>query len=120
MMLRSRRSEWLAAAALMAPFVAIYGVLFVYPTVKMIVLSFQNAPLIGTGRWIGFDNYRRLWFNRLFSRNSISHRSSVPRCSNSRHGSASSGRARCRISGWRPLASERGAHWDRHERMKRP
>ena len=67
MMLRSRRSEWLAAAALMAPFVAIYGVLFVYPTIKMIVLSFQNAPLIGAGRWIGFDNYRRLWFDRLFS-----------------------------------------------------
>ena len=66
-MLRSRRSEWLSALALMAPFVAIYGVLFVYPTIKMIELSFRAAPLIGYGRWIGFDNYRRLWSDRLFS-----------------------------------------------------
>ena len=66
-MLRSRRSEWLSALALMAPFVAIYGVLFVYPTIKMVDLSFRAAPLIGYGRWIGFDNYRRLWSDRLFS-----------------------------------------------------
>ena len=66
-MLRSRRSEWLSALALMAPFVAIYGVLFVYPTIKMVELSFRAAPLIGYGRWIGFDNYRRLWSDRLFS-----------------------------------------------------
>jgi multiple sugar transport system permease protein len=66
-MLRSRRSEWLAALALMAPFVVIYGVLFVYPTVRMVDLSFRAAPLIGPGRWIGFDNYRRLWSDRLFA-----------------------------------------------------
>jgi len=66
-MLRSRRSEWLSALALMAPFVAIYGVLFVYPTIKMVELSFRAAPLIGYGRWIGLDNYRRLWSDRLFS-----------------------------------------------------
>ena len=41
--------------------------LFVYPTIKMIDLSFRAAPLIGAGRWIGFDNYRRLWSDRLFS-----------------------------------------------------
>ena len=35
-MLRSKRSEVLTAAVLMAPFVVIYGVLFVYPTVKMV------------------------------------------------------------------------------------
>src|SRR5947209_2176661 len=66
-MARSRRGEWLTAYTLMAPFVAIYGVLFVYPTIKMMELSFENAPLIGVGRWIGFDNYRRLWADRLFS-----------------------------------------------------
>ena len=31
--------------------------LFVYPTIKMLELSFTNAPLIGDGEWIGFENY---------------------------------------------------------------
>ena len=51
----------------MAPFLAVYGVLFVYPTIRMVDLSFRAAPLIGPGRWIGFDNYRRLGIDRLFS-----------------------------------------------------
>lgn len=66
-MLRSKRSEYFAAAVLMAPFVVIYGVLFVYPTIKMVELSLTNAPLIGPGKWIGFDNFRRLANDRLFS-----------------------------------------------------
>ena len=66
-MLRSRRSEWFAALVMMTPFVAIYGVLFVYPTVKMVELSFRNAPLIGYGRWVSFGNYLRLWSDRLFA-----------------------------------------------------
>ena len=51
----------------MAPFVVIYGVLFVYPTVKMVQLSLTNAPLIGAGTWVGLDNYYRLASDRLFS-----------------------------------------------------
>ena len=47
----------LTAAVLMAPFVVIYGCLFVYPTIKMAQLSFTNAPLIGPGNWVGLDNY---------------------------------------------------------------
>ena len=66
-MLRSKRSEYLTAAVLMAPFVIIYGVLFVYPILKMAQLSLTNAPLIGPGRWIGFDNFWRLASDRLFS-----------------------------------------------------
>lgn len=66
-MLRSRRNDYLTAAVLMAPFVVIYGVLFVYPTAKMVELAFTNAPLIGPGKWVGFDNFRRLWNDRLFS-----------------------------------------------------
>ncbi len=65
-MLKSKRSEYVAAAVLMAPFVVIYGVLFVYPTIKMAQLSFTNAPLIGPGRGVGFDNYWRLATERLF------------------------------------------------------
>ena len=48
-MLKSKRAELLTAFVLMAPFVVIYGVLFVYPTIKMVQLSFTDAPLIGDG-----------------------------------------------------------------------
>jgi multiple sugar transport system permease protein len=66
-MLRSKRTEILAASLLMAPFVVTYGVLFIYPTIKMAELSLTNAPLIGPGKWVGLDNYFRLASDRLFS-----------------------------------------------------
>jgi multiple sugar transport system permease protein len=66
-MLRSKRSEILAASMLMAPFAVTYGVLFIYPTIKMAQLSLTNAPLIGPGKWVGLDNYFRLASDRLFS-----------------------------------------------------
>jgi multiple sugar transport system permease protein len=66
-MIRSRRTEILVAFALMAPFVVIYSVLFIYPTIRMFQLSLTNAPMIGGGEWVGFDNFRRLASERLFS-----------------------------------------------------
>ena len=66
-MLRSKRTEILAASMLMAPFVVTYGVLFIYPTIKMAQLSLTNAPLIGPGKWVGLDHYFRLASDRLFS-----------------------------------------------------
>jgi multiple sugar transport system permease protein len=66
-MLRSKRTEILAASMLMAPFVITYGVMFIYPTIKMAQLSLTNAPLIGPGKWVGLDNYFRLASDRLFS-----------------------------------------------------
>jgi multiple sugar transport system permease protein len=66
-MLRSKRTEILAASLLLAPFVVTYGVLFIYPTIKMAQLSLTNAPLIGPGKWVGLDNYFRLASDRLFS-----------------------------------------------------
>ncbi len=65
-MLKSRRDEILAAAVLIAPFVGIYGWLFIYPTIQMVGLSFTNAPLIGAGDWTGVDNYVRLLNDRIF------------------------------------------------------
>jgi len=64
-MLKSRRNEIFAAVVLIAPFVAVYGWLFVYPTIQMVHLSFTNAPLIGAGDWIGFDNYAKLFGDRI-------------------------------------------------------
>ncbi|MBV8456461.1 MAG: sugar ABC transporter permease [Acetobacteraceae bacterium] len=63
---RPARGEAKQAAALVAPFVIAYLVLFIYPTLKMIELSFTNAPLIGAGRWVGFRNYVRLGQDLLF------------------------------------------------------
>lgn len=65
-MLTNRRSELLVALLLVAPFVAIYGWLFVYPTIQMVQLSFTNAPLIGDGKWTGLKNYERLFSDRIF------------------------------------------------------
>jgi multiple sugar transport system permease protein len=59
-MLRNRRRDFLIAAILVAPFVAIYALVFIYPTVQMFLLSFTDAPLIGAGQWVGIENYTRL------------------------------------------------------------
>ncbi|HXS22696.1 MAG TPA: hypothetical protein VN719_00565, partial [Gemmatimonadales bacterium] len=64
--LRSKRNEILTAAVLMAPFIVVYGVLFIYPTIKMVQISFTNAPLIGEGSFVGIENFVRLWNTRLF------------------------------------------------------
>jgi multiple sugar transport system permease protein len=65
-MIRSRRNDILVAYSLIAPFLVVYAVLFVYPAAKMFMLAFTNAPLIGSGDWVGFKNFERLWHDRLF------------------------------------------------------
>lgn len=67
-MLTSRRSEQWVAMVLIAPFVAIYGWMFIYPTLQMVALSFTDAPLIGKGNWIGVANYDRLIHDKTFGR----------------------------------------------------
>jgi multiple sugar transport system permease protein len=59
-MLTNRRSELFAAFVLVAPFVALYAWMFVWPTIQMVWLSFTNAPLIGAGEYVGLENYRKL------------------------------------------------------------
>ena len=65
-MIRNTKRETLAALVLIAPFVAIYGLIFIYPTANMFLLSFQDAPLIGDGDWVGLENYTRLGSDRRF------------------------------------------------------
>lgn len=48
------------------PFIVVYAVLFIWPTIQMIWLSLHNAPLIGPGKWVGIDNYIKLFKDRLF------------------------------------------------------
>ena len=65
------RDNWVAAA-FVAPFVIAYLVLFLYPTVRMVILTFTDAPLIGSGKWIGFKNYVRLFSDKAYI-NSVWH-----------------------------------------------
>lgn len=65
-MLRNARKEALIALLLVAPFVAVFGLIFVYPTIKMFLTSFTDAPLIGEGDWVGLKNYERLGRDRRF------------------------------------------------------
>jgi multiple sugar transport system permease protein len=65
-MLKSRRTEIVSAAVLIAPFVAIYAWLFIYPTIQMVHLSLTDAPLIGDGNWVGLQNYLALLSDRVF------------------------------------------------------
>ena len=51
---------------LITPFLIVYGVLFVYPTIKMVFMTFTDAPLIGSGNFVGLKNYIRLFSDRLF------------------------------------------------------
>jgi multiple sugar transport system permease protein len=67
-MLQDRRKDLLVALLLIAPFLAIYALVFAYPTIQMFGISFTDAPLIGEGSWKGIDNYTRLDNDPLFRR----------------------------------------------------
>ena len=66
-MRRYQRAEVVTAYVLLVPFLVIYGLLFVYPTLRMVMLTFTKAPLIGPGDWVGLANYSKLFSDRLFS-----------------------------------------------------
>lgn len=63
---KRRRRELRNAALMVGPFVLILLVFFLYPTYKVIALSFTDAPLIGEGEWIGLANYAKLLNDKLF------------------------------------------------------
>lgn len=60
------RSEYLAALVLVSPFLVIYGLLFVWPTIQMVLMSFTDAPLIGAGDRVGLKNYIKIFSQRIF------------------------------------------------------
>lgn len=65
-MITNRRREVAVAMTLIAPFVLTFVLVFLYPTIRMIELSFTDAPLIGTGEWVGLANFKRLLKDNLF------------------------------------------------------
>jgi len=70
-MLRNRRSEILVAYILVAPFILIYGWLFIYPTIQMVQMSFTKSPLVGAGEWVGLKNYIRMFKDPTFFKSVI-------------------------------------------------
>ena len=66
--MKYKREEVLYAVVLVAPFVVAYLLFLIYPTIYQLTLSFQKAPLIGPGEWIGLDNYVKLYNDKLFWR----------------------------------------------------
>ncbi|MFU8888228.1 MAG: carbohydrate ABC transporter permease [Trueperaceae bacterium] len=59
---------WRDALLLVAPFTLLYLVFFLYPTGRVIQLSFTDAPLIGEGSYVGIANFERLFNDALFWR----------------------------------------------------
>ncbi len=65
-MIRNKSRHRLVAISLILPFVAIFALVFAYPVVEVVRMSFTDAPLIGDGDWVGLANYRRLLTDSLF------------------------------------------------------
>lgn len=65
-MIGNRRKNLVAAYVLVAPFAVVFTLFFLYPAVKVVQMSFTDAPLIGDGTWVGLENYKRLLSDKLF------------------------------------------------------
>src|SRR6185437_17154351 len=67
-MSKNRPRDNRAALLLTAPFLAVYGLLFIYPTLQLVTTSLTNAQLTAPGDFVGLDNYAQLFRDFRFSR----------------------------------------------------
>ena len=66
---RSQRRKlimWRDAFLLISPFLLLYILFFLFPTIRAIQLSFTDAPLVGKGNFIGLENYQKLFASKDF------------------------------------------------------
>lgn len=63
---RKRSSGWKTAFLLLLPFTFVYIVFLIYPTGRVLYLSFTNSDIAGIGDFIGGQNYARLVKDPLF------------------------------------------------------
>jgi multiple sugar transport system permease protein len=61
-----KRTPWLTVILLVAPFLIVYGAFLIYPTIRVILLSFTDADITAKGAYIGTANYVKLWNDPLF------------------------------------------------------
>ncbi|HEX8585833.1 MAG TPA: sugar ABC transporter permease [Allosphingosinicella sp.] len=64
---RTERKNW-SGMLFVLPFLAAYLVILIYPLLRGMMLSFQRVDLFGGGRFIGLDNYARLFADETFLR----------------------------------------------------
>ena len=67
MMGRAGRRDW-SGLLFVLPFLAAYVVILIYPLLRGMALSMQRVDLFGGGRFVGFDNYARLFADDTFVR----------------------------------------------------
>jgi multiple sugar transport system permease protein len=65
------RRDW-SGLPFVLPFLVAYVVMLIYPLLRGIGLSFQRADLFGPGRFVGLDNYVRLFADDTFLRSIVS------------------------------------------------
>jgi len=63
----TERKNW-SGMLFVLPFLSAYLVILIYPLLRGMMLSFQRVDLFGGGRFIGFDNYARLFEDETFLR----------------------------------------------------
>lgn len=49
-----------------APFVIVFLIFSVYPVLRTLYLSFTDLKVVGTPKWIWFDNYKRVFTDKFF------------------------------------------------------
>jgi multiple sugar transport system permease protein len=63
----AHRKDW-SGLLFILPFLTAYLVILIYPLLSGMALSFQRVDLFGGGRFVGFDNYARLFADATFIR----------------------------------------------------
>jgi len=63
---RLRKTPWATVALMVLPFLVVFCAFLIYPTVRVILLSFTNADIAGRGHFIGIANYAQLINDSLF------------------------------------------------------
>lgn len=58
--------RWWVAVLMVLPFAAIYFMFLIYPSVRVLQLSFTNSDIAGNGSFVGITNYTRLLKDPLF------------------------------------------------------
>lgn len=61
-----KRKDNLTALPFIAPFVAVYAALFVWPSLQMVTMSLTDSQLTLPGDWVGFSNYTKLLADKKF------------------------------------------------------
>ncbi|MDK2951053.1 MAG: multiple sugar transport system permease protein [Kosmotogales bacterium] len=55
--MKQRNRKYLISLAFLSPIIIMVSIFFVYPLIKVIIMSFQEWQVMGESRFIGFSNY---------------------------------------------------------------